>query len=313
MYNTKTMKRTLVLIFLITATLIASAQMKTVVFFDASSSILDPTSKRALDTLVPVLKKEGRYKLNINGYCDCAGTHPSDTALGNDRARSVFNYLRDKGIPEDKMTVKGLAETTSSIEGDDPIGKFKNRRTEVLITLLNPRPVKAVDTPVAKRIDTTHVKPVNPPVKTASNPPVKPVVTPPVKTVKTPPPPVDPESSIEGMQVGQKLPIKKINFVNGRAIVLPESMPALEQLLKYMRDNPTLEIKLSGFVCCTPDMAMSVARAKAVYDYLVKNNIEYTRIKYDGFSNKVPLMPNDNNDSIAAKVNRRVEVTILKK
>jgi len=293
------MRKALLSICLLIASVVVFGQGKTVVYFDASSGVLDAYSKKALDTLVPVLKKEGRYKLHINGYCDCNGTHPSDTALANDRANSVANYLKEKGIPEDKMTITGHAELTPASEDSDPIGKSKNRRTEILITFLNPRPVKHIDTPVVKKhIDTASVKPVNPPV---------------IKVVKTPTPLPDPASSLEGMKVGQKLSIKKINFVNGRATVLPESMPALEQLLKYMQDNPTLEIKLSGYVCCTPDMAMSVARAKAVYDYLVKNNISFTRISYEGFSNKVPILPNDNDDSIAAKINRRVEVTIMKK
>jgi outer membrane protein OmpA-like peptidoglycan-associated protein len=309
------MRKTLVSICLIIASVVVSAQMKSVVYFDASTSVLDASSKRILDTLVPMLKKEGKYKLSINGYCDCTGTHPSDTALGNDRAASVFNYLKDKGIPEDKMTAIGHAETTQPVPGKDPIGKFKNRRTEILITLLNPRPVIPRDTTPTVKPDTTPtVKPViTPRVKAIVTPPVKPVTTPRVKPVKAPEVPPDPASSLEGMKVGQKLPIKQINFVNDRVTVLPESMPALEQLLKYMQDNPMLEIRLSGYVCCTPDLAMSVARAKFVFDYLVKNGVAPFRMKYDGFSNKVPLLPNDNTDSVAARVNRRVEAVIIKK
>ena len=293
------MKRILLSVCLIIASVVVSAQMKSVVYFDASSGVLDARSKRTLDTLVPVLKKAGRYKVSINGYCDCNGTHPSDTALSKDRATSVSDYLKEKGIPDDKMTVIGHAETTPAEPGSDPLGKSKNRRTEIFITFLNERP------PV--KHDTT------PPPKPVIPAPVKATTPPSVKVVKPTPVPVDPASSLEGMKVGQKLPIQKINFVNDKATVLPESMPALEQLLKYMRDNPTLVIKLSGYVCCTPDMAMSVARAKVVYDYLVQNNIDFTRMSYEGFSNRVPLMPNDNTDPVAARVNRRVEVTIMHK
>ena len=80
-----------------------------------------------------------------------------------------------------------------------------------------------------------------------------------------------------------------------------------------MRDNPALEIKLSGHVCCSSDMALSVARARFVYDYLVKNDIDPGRMTYEGFSNTVQLLPNDEIDTYAAKVNRRVEITIMHK
>jgi len=260
------MRRTFLSICLILASIAASAQMKSVVYFDASSGYLDLFAKKTLDTLVPVLKKAGKYKLYINGYCDCTGTHPADTALANDRARSVFDYLSEKGIPDDKMTVTGHAETTPASSGEDPIGKFKNRRTEIIIAF-----------PSIHHVTSGYI------------------------------------ASIDSLKAGQKLVLKNLSFVNDSATILPESMPALEQLLAYMENNPTLEIKLSGYVCCTPDQALSVARAKFVYDYLVKNNINPYRMTYDGFSNKVPIMPNDNTDPIAAKVNRRVEVTIIRK
>ena len=119
--------------------------------------------------------------------------------------------------------------------------------------------------------------------------------------------------SFANLEVGQKLILKNLNFVNNSAVLLQESVPSIFALLKCMKENPTLEIKLSGHVCCMPDMGLSVARAKFVNDYLVRKGIDPARITYEGFSNLFPLLPDDDIDPYAAKVNRRVEITIVNK
>jgi outer membrane protein OmpA-like peptidoglycan-associated protein len=123
----------------------------------------------------------------------------------------------------------------------------------------------------------------------------------------------DINTSIEDLMVGQKLVLKDLNFINDKAVLLPESVPTIKLLLQYMLDNPTLEIKLTGHVCCTDDMELSVMRAKFVNDYLVHNGVDPSRMTYEGLSNTDPLMPNDYKDQQAAKVNRRVEITIVNK
>jgi outer membrane protein OmpA-like peptidoglycan-associated protein len=125
--------------------------------------------------------------------------------------------------------------------------------------------------------------------------------------------PFDASMSIEDLRVGQLLVLKNLNFVNNEATLPTESVPVIKALLKIMQENPTLEIKLNGHVCCTADKELSVARAKFVYDYLASNGIDEVRMTYEGFSNRQPLLPNDEIDAYAAKVNRRVEITIVKK
>jgi outer membrane protein OmpA-like peptidoglycan-associated protein len=123
----------------------------------------------------------------------------------------------------------------------------------------------------------------------------------------------DAATPVASLKIGQRLVIQDLNFVNNEPVLLPESVPVIKMLLKYMEDNPGLEIKLSGHVCCTDDMLLSVERAKFVYDYLERNGIDADRMSYAGFSNHMPLAPNDMTDPEAAKVNRRVEIVIVKK
>lgn len=271
------MRKTFVSILLL-ATIVASAQMKTVVYFNSSESTLLPAARNTLDSLALALNKSGRYHLTIDGYCDSAGTHPGNLILGRDRAASVFDYLKKQGIAADSMSRNGHAESNPAAPGNDPASRAKNRRVEILAYL--PAPAS----PVREKGQ-------------RSKQPLK----------------FDTIPAIANLKVGQKLVLKNLNFENNTAILLPESISSIYALLKCMRDNPALEIKLSGHVCCSSDMALSVARARFVYDYLVKNDIDSGRMTHEGFSNTVPLLPNDEIDAYAAKVNRRVEITIMHK
>jgi hypothetical protein len=58
-------------------------------------------------------------------------------------------------------------------------------------------------------------------------------------------------------------------------------------------------------------MPLSIARAKAVYDYLSNNGVDTSRISYRGFSNTNPLVQEI--DAQTEQKNRRVEIVILNK
>ena len=90
-----------------------------------------------------------------------------------------------------------------------------------------------------------------------------------------------------------------------------------------MRENPSLVIEIQGHICCIgsgdgPDFddnnrnVLSVNRAKAVYEYLVQNGIEKSRLSYAGFGADSKLVWPENTEA-ARESNRRVEIKILKK
>jgi outer membrane protein OmpA-like peptidoglycan-associated protein len=91
-----------------------------------------------------------------------------------------------------------------------------------------------------------------------------------------------------------------------------------------LKDHPTYKIELDGHVCCQPewdltdaldfdsgDNHLSLNRAKAVYDYLVRNGIDASRLSYKGFGGRFHLVP-ENTEEDALK-NRRVEIRIIGK
>lgn len=102
-----------------------------------------------------------------------------------------------------------------------------------------------------------------------------------------------------------------INFIGGKAEFLSGSYPNLEKLKNLMLEDPTLQLKLHGHVCCDNDMELSVKRAEAVKEYLIKNGIDQKRMSAEGFSNRMRLFPDDSEAHMS--INRRVEAIFYRK
>jgi outer membrane protein OmpA-like peptidoglycan-associated protein len=123
---------------------------------------------------------------------------------------------------------------------------------------------------------------------------------------------LDPTTFARDAKVGATYRIDNLNFRPNQAVLVMESVSTLLTLLQIMQQNPTLKIEIGGHVCCSNDMPLSVARAKFVYDYLVHKGIDSTRMTYKGYGRTRPIIENDELER-DAKINRRVEITVLKK
>jgi outer membrane protein OmpA-like peptidoglycan-associated protein len=137
--------------------------------------------------------------------------------------------------------------------------------------------------------------------------------------------PVDPsliERIRDSSSVGKSIALKNINFYGSMHRLLPESLPALTELLEVMKSNPTLVIEIHGHVCCQPHAEdaldvetrmynLSEARAKAVHDHLMANGIDKTRLAYKGFGHSMPLHPYPETNEEEREANRRVEIKIV--
>ena len=111
------------------------------------------------------------------------------------------------------------------------------------------------------------------------------------------------------MTKGDVFVLKNILFEINETILLLESYPELEQLVKVMTDHPTMRIHIRGNVCCAPAMELSVKRAEKIYNHLIRNGVSPTRMTFKGYSNKLPheLYKADLYDPR----HRRVEIVIL--
>jgi outer membrane protein OmpA-like peptidoglycan-associated protein len=113
----------------------------------------------------------------------------------------------------------------------------------------------------------------------------------------------------------EKIVIKeKVYFDTGKATIQPRSFGLLEQVAKVLNSHPEIKlVQVEGHTDGTgaPDVnrKLSLDRATAVRDFLVKKGVETGRLKPMGFG---PDRPVDTNDTPAGRENnRRVEFNIV--
>lgn len=181
------------------------------------------------------------------------------------------------------------------------------------------------DTPVADALPITPKTPATTPKPPVTTP--KPPVTtpkPPVTTPKTGEPaatnkPEPAEGAFanlrtEDLREGQTIRIDKLFFKTDSAVVLNTSYPMLEELYTFMSKNPEVSVEIGGHTNSLPPDEycdkLSTARAKFVYDYLIKKGIPTSRMQYKGYGKRKPV--DTNNTADGRRNNQRVEVKILK-
>ncbi len=79
--------------------------------FDYSESTLTQSAKTLLDKDVQVLKENPRMKVRMAGYTSAQGTEDSNQTLSEGRANAVRNYLIEKGVAPERITIIGYGRT----------------------------------------------------------------------------------------------------------------------------------------------------------------------------------------------------------
>ena len=81
---------------------------------------------------VMYMKKRTNYRIKLVGYADVkTGSANYNKNLSAQRAKNVYDYLLNLGVPANRLEHTGFGGT-SKFSIDE---KSKNRRTEILITI----------------------------------------------------------------------------------------------------------------------------------------------------------------------------------
>ena len=100
-----------------------------------------------------------------------------------------------------------------------------------------------------------------------------------------------------------------INFDFNSAKIKPEYMPKLEAFAEFMKKNPKYKAEIQGHTDSIGSAAynkkLSEARAKAVYEALIKLGVSKDRLSYIGYGEEKPIADNSTKEGRAK--NRRVE------
>lgn len=98
--------------------------------YDYDKATLRPASKKILDDLVDFLNLNNNLDVEISSHTDARGSDSYNLKLSQERAKSVVDYLVEKGISKDRLVAHGYGETKLLIPNAQTEEEHqKNRRT----------------------------------------------------------------------------------------------------------------------------------------------------------------------------------------
>ncbi len=98
--------------------------------FDTNKWDIKDGSKPVLDEVIEILEGNPALKLEVQGHTDNTGSMGYNTKLSEKRAKSVVDYMTDKGISADRLTYKGYGPAYPIRSNDTAAGRASNRRVE---------------------------------------------------------------------------------------------------------------------------------------------------------------------------------------
>jgi outer membrane protein OmpA-like peptidoglycan-associated protein len=115
-------------------------------------------------------------------------------------------------------------------------------------------------------------------------------------------------------ELNSPIVLRNLQFVSGQFDFLPEGKKELDYVVKWMNENPTVEIELSGHTSNDGDKItnnkLSISRSEICKKYLVSKGINEKRIVTKGYGPDRPVVSNETDEGKQA--NRRVELKIIK-
>lgn len=120
------------------------------IFYDFDKASLRPESKEALDELAVMLEDNPNVAIEMGSHTDRKGSDEYNLNLSNRRAKSVIDYLIDKGISPARLTYAGYGKTqpktvTKRINKEYPQFPEGETLTEAFIETLSPEDQEIAD------------------------------------------------------------------------------------------------------------------------------------------------------------------------
>lgn len=119
---------------------------------------------------------------------------------------------------------------------------------------------------------------------------------------------------LKKIEIGGLVTLKNIFFETNKVELLPESKIELQKLIDFLNENPKVAIEIGGHTDNVGDdksnQSLSENRAKTVYDFLVSNKINPSRLSFKGFGETKPV--GDNTTEEGRQDNRRTEFRVTR-
>jgi outer membrane protein OmpA-like peptidoglycan-associated protein len=101
--------------------------------FDTGRADIKPNLRSVLDSFANGLRDDPTTRIRIIGHTDSTGSDAINDPLSLQRARSVKNYLADRGIADSRIEAEGRGEHEPIADNSSDAGRAKNRRVEILL------------------------------------------------------------------------------------------------------------------------------------------------------------------------------------
>lgn len=261
--------------------------------FYGINEVHSPANLIRLDSLFGTLSADS-VRVSISGHADFLGSTTHNKTLSHNRALAVKEHVLKIRRPVVQLiSCEGLGEKQSQ-ENGSALGEPYQRRIDVSVTLIplrNANPVARSDpkeTTVAAEVAEPDTRIL---------------------------------AGLEQMKTGETLALSDLNFIPGSHAWTKASEKALINLLSALQARPDMKIEIQGHICCikgngdaldydTNEKRLSENRARAVYDYLVREGIDAGRLQYKGYGHRYPKIEQELN-SFHEQMNRRVEIKLL--
>lgn len=275
------------------------AQEQFTVYFDSNKFELNAKEKAKLDTWIS--ENKNNKIVAVNGFTDEDGTNGFNDTLAKKRVDVIFNSVKNQIKIREDFKSRSFGENFKQ-----STNKAENRR--VIIYYILEKDLAREDEILGIKKEIVEKKP-------------KPEMVYPEKLVFENPNGTKSEYKLDvafmkkigEAQTGEKLKIENLNFIINTFAVVNESRGKMYELLLALQKNPSLKIEIQGHLCCMPvdRTNLSTQRAKAIYNFLVKQGVNKDRLSYKGFGSSQPIYPLPEKDEQERATNRRVEILII--
>jgi outer membrane protein OmpA-like peptidoglycan-associated protein len=108
--------------------------LPTQVMFDfGKSTFNDAEAAPYLEKVARLLREKTQKSVSLEGHTDNVGSADFNMALSERRAESVRSAMLARGVPAERLLVKGYGLSMPVAPNDSDVGRAINRRVEVIV------------------------------------------------------------------------------------------------------------------------------------------------------------------------------------
>jgi peptidoglycan-associated lipoprotein len=100
------------------------------VYFDYDKSVISSAFSEIIQKNYEWIAENPDVQIQLEGHCDERGTNEYNLALGERRAKAVFDYLVSLGANPSQFTMVSFGEERPATSGSNEVAWGKNRRVE---------------------------------------------------------------------------------------------------------------------------------------------------------------------------------------